>query len=58
MTIVCVIMDFQMSLKDLVMPTGSLIQMRLNRLMGTFLTLEKVRFLRNHPSKLALLSPL
>ena len=58
MTIVCVIVDFQMSLKDLVMLIGSLIQMRLNQQMSTFLPLEEVQFLGNHPRKLALLDPL
>ena len=42
MTIVCAIVDFQMSMKDLVMPTGSLIRMRLNKPMGTFLPMEEV----------------
>ena len=58
MTIVCVIVDFQKSLKDLVMPTRSLIPMRRNPLVDTFLPLEGVRFLGNHPSKLVLLDPL
>ena len=58
MAIVCVIVDFQMSLKDLVMPTGFLIHMRWNPLVGTFLPLEEVQFLGNHLSKLALLGPL
>ena len=58
MTIVCVIVDFQMSLKDLVMLTEYLIQMRLNPLVCMFLPLEEVQFLGNHLRKLALLSPL
>ena len=58
MTIVCVIVDFQMSLKDLVMPNGSLIWMRWNQPVGTILPLEEVQFLGNHLSKLTLLGPL
>ena len=36
MNIVCVIVDFQMSLKDLVMSTGSLMHMRYSRYIFTF----------------------
>ena len=39
---VCTIMDFQVSLKDLVMQIRSLIQMIWNPLVGMFLPLEEV----------------